>query len=100
AIPDAPLGGGPVLSRPAHRSGTTCQQLNAMPCQATAPGLLSLRALTCVPSCATRARGALRTTLAGPSGSALPLKTGSVYLLGPMYSAYCRFFLQSGLLGS
>ena len=42
-----------------------------------------------MPSCATRARRADQTTPAGPDGSAFPLKTGAVFLLGTNdYEAY------------
>jgi len=43
AIPDAPIGGGPIHSCPVHRPETTHQQLRAMPRQATTPGLLTPR---------------------------------------------------------
>src|SRR5260370_26783740 len=43
----------------------------------------SLRAPTRVPSCAARARREPSPTTKGPSGSVLPLKTGSDLLLGP-----------------
>ena len=82
AIPDAPFGGGPIRSRPAHRPRTTPQQLRATPRQATTPGPPSLRALTRVPSCATGAHRAVQSTPAAPTGSAFPLETGSVFLLG------------------
>ena len=83
AIPDASFGGGPVPLTSGSPASNDSQQLRATPRQATTPGLPSLRALTRVPSCATRARRALQTTPAGPSGSAFPLETGSVFLLGP-----------------
>ena len=72
----------PIRSRPAHRPRTIPQQLRATPRQATTPGLPLLRALTRVPSCATRAHCALQLIPAAPTGSAFPLKTGSVFLLG------------------
>ena len=72
AIPDAPFGGGPIRSRPAHRPRTTPQQLRATPRQATTPGPPSLRALTRVPSCATRARCALQTIARWPKWLRLP----------------------------
>ncbi len=46
-------------------------------------GKPSLRAPTRVPSCAARARREPSPTTKGPSGSVLPLKTGSDLLLGP-----------------
>jgi hypothetical protein len=82
AIPGVPLGGGPVYARPAYRPRTNCRQLHAPPRPAPTPGLPSLRALTGVLSCAGRARRAFSAMPAGPSGSAFPLKTGSVLLLG------------------
>src|SRR5437667_314748 len=85
---DAPLGGGPIRSRPAHWPRMTRRQLRATPRQATTPGPTSLRALTRVPSCATRTRPSLPTTPDGPRGSAFLLTTGSVFLLGPTYLQY------------
>ena len=80
---------------------TTRRRLRATPRQATTPGRPSLRALTRVPSCATRARRELQTTPAGPNGSAFPLKTGSAFLLGPSLRMLCscdrRHALQSYL---
>jgi hypothetical protein len=52
------------------------------PRQTITPGLRSLRALTGTPSCATGARRAGQSISAGPSGSAFPPETGSVFLLG------------------
>ena len=91
AIPDAPFGGGPVLSRPAHRPRTTRRQLRGPPRQATTPGQPSLRALTRVPSCATRARRAIPTTPAGSGGSAFLLTSGSVLLLSTNHGSLIDF---------
>ena len=81
-IPDRPFGGDPIHSHPAHRPRTTRQQLRAASRQATTPGPPTLRALTRVPRCATRARRTFQTTPGRPSGSAFPLKTGSVFSVG------------------
>jgi len=71
-----------IRSRPALRPRTIPQQLRATPRQATTPGPPSLRALTRVPSCATRARRALQRTplpqLAPSSRSKLALFFRSV----------------------
>jgi hypothetical protein len=71
----------PLAPRP--MASNDHRQLCATTRQATTPGRPSLRALTCAPSCATGARNALQTTSAARSGSAFPLITGSVFLLGP-----------------
>ena len=79
---DAPMGGGPIRARLARGPRMTRRLLRATPRQATPPSPPSLRALTRVSSCATRARPYLPTTPDGPRGSAFLLTTGSVFLLG------------------
>ena len=64
----------PGLERPAGSCHGT-------PRQATIPGRPSLRVLTRVPSCASRARHALPSTPATRNGSAFMLESGSVLLL-------------------
>ena len=88
-LQDAPLGGGPILARPTHRPRRTRRLLRATPRQAATPGPTSLRALTRVSSCATRARPSLPTTPDGPHGSAFLLTTGSVFLLGSTPALLC-----------
>jgi len=72
-----------------HQPGTTRQRPRGRLRQATTSGLPLLRVLNHVPSGAIRARRWLSTRFPGPSGSAFPLKTGSVFLLGPTFWPSC-----------
>jgi hypothetical protein len=71
-----------IRSRPALRPRTIPQPLHATPRQATTPGPPSLRALTRVPSCATRARRALQPPPAASTGPVFAIKTGSLFSIG------------------
>ena len=70
------------LACPTPWPPTTCQPPNATSHQATIPGPYSLRALTGVPSCATRARRVCQNRSARPSGSVFTLEIGAFFTLG------------------
>src|SRR5260370_385377 len=82
AIPDAPLRRWYRPLTPGSPFALDPPAAPRPPHHATTPGPPSLRALTRVPSGATRAHRAVPTTPPAPGGSAFPLKSGSRLVLG------------------